>query len=161
MAYDLHIVRTKNWLEASSAPITKQDVDALIASDPELTWSTTDYVDVSDDAGAVARYYMITGAASRAFGGIETRFSVRARTKRSNRSSSRWRKHWTPSPSATTARFTARTVARHTSRRLHSASAWQVGSHGCARSVDLLSSTTHCHLVWVTGCATLGVMSTQ
>src|SRR5688572_13111279 len=60
MAYDLHIVRTKNWLEASRAPITRQDVDALIASDPELTWSTTDYVDMSDDAGAVTRYYMIT-----------------------------------------------------------------------------------------------------
>ena len=60
MAYDLHIVRTKNWLEASSAPITKQDVDALIASDPELTWSTTDYVDMSDHAGAVTRCFMIT-----------------------------------------------------------------------------------------------------
>ena len=59
MAYDLHIVRTKNWLEASSAPISKQDVDALIASDPELTWSTADYVEMRDDAGAVTRYYMI------------------------------------------------------------------------------------------------------
>jgi hypothetical protein len=59
MAYDLHIVRTKDWLEASSAPITKQDVDALIASDPELTWSTTDYVEEHDDTGAVVRYYMI------------------------------------------------------------------------------------------------------
>ena len=59
MAYDLHIVRTKDWLEASTAPITKQDVDALIARDPELAWSTTDYVDMSDDAGAVTRYHMI------------------------------------------------------------------------------------------------------
>ena len=59
MAYDLHIVRTKNWLEASSAPISKQDVDALIASDPELAWSTADYVEMSDDDGAVTRYYMI------------------------------------------------------------------------------------------------------
>jgi hypothetical protein len=60
MAYDLHIVRTQNWLEASRAPITKSDVDALIACDPELAWSTTDYVDMSDDAGAVTRYWMIT-----------------------------------------------------------------------------------------------------
>jgi hypothetical protein len=60
MAYDLHIVRTKNWLEASSAPITKSDVDALIASDPELEWSATDYLDMSDDNGSVARYWMIT-----------------------------------------------------------------------------------------------------
>ena len=60
MAYDLHIVRTENWLEAASASVTKQDVDALIAADSELAWSTTDYVDMSDDAGAVTRYWMIT-----------------------------------------------------------------------------------------------------
>ena len=60
MAYDLHIVRTKDWLEASSAPITKQDVEALIAGDRELAWSTADYVDMTDDAGTVTRYYMIT-----------------------------------------------------------------------------------------------------
>ena len=59
MAYDLHIVRTKNWLEASSAPISKSDVNALIASDPELEWSTTDYIDMSDDTGAITRYWMI------------------------------------------------------------------------------------------------------
>jgi hypothetical protein len=59
MAYDLHIVRTDNWLDAASAPVTKQDVDALIASDSELAWSTTDYVDMSDNAGAVTRYWMI------------------------------------------------------------------------------------------------------
>jgi len=47
MAYDLHVVRTKDWLEASSAPITKEDVDALIASDPELEWSTSDYIDMA------------------------------------------------------------------------------------------------------------------
>jgi hypothetical protein len=32
----------------------------LIDGDPELAWSTTDYVDMSDDAGAVTRYWMIT-----------------------------------------------------------------------------------------------------
>ena len=60
MAYDLHIVRTKDWTEASSAPITKQDVDALIAGDSELAWSTTDYVDMKDTTGVSTRYYMIT-----------------------------------------------------------------------------------------------------
>lgn len=60
MAYDVHIVRTKDWLNASDAPITKADVDALVAGDPELTWSTSDYVDMSDDAGLVTRYYMIS-----------------------------------------------------------------------------------------------------
>ena len=59
MAYDIHLVRTENWLEASSAPIARSDVDALIAGDPELEWSTTDYVDMSDDTGAVTRYWMI------------------------------------------------------------------------------------------------------
>ena len=53
MAYDLHIVRTEDWTDAASAPITRQDVDALIAADSELAWSTTDSVDMSDDAGAV------------------------------------------------------------------------------------------------------------
>lgn len=60
MAYDLHIVRTKDWTEAASAPITKQDVDTLIATDSELAWSTTDYVDMADEAGVSTRYYMIT-----------------------------------------------------------------------------------------------------
>ncbi len=60
MAYDLHIVRTKDWTEAASAPITKQDVDALIAADSELAWSTTDYVDMADAAGVSTRCYMIT-----------------------------------------------------------------------------------------------------
>jgi hypothetical protein len=60
MAYDLHIVRTKNWLDASRTPITKRETDTLIARDTELAWSTTDYVDMSDDTGAVTRYWMIT-----------------------------------------------------------------------------------------------------
>ena len=37
MGYDLHIVRTKDWTEAATAPITKQDVDALIAADSEVS----------------------------------------------------------------------------------------------------------------------------
>lgn len=60
MAYDLHIVRTKDWTEAAGAPITKQDVDDLIATDSELAWSTTDYVDMADAAGVSTRCYMIT-----------------------------------------------------------------------------------------------------
>lgn len=59
MAYDLHVVRTKDWAEAANAPITKQDVDALIATDSELAWSTTDYGDMNDEAGVSTRYYMI------------------------------------------------------------------------------------------------------
>jgi hypothetical protein len=60
MAHDFHIVRTKHWLEASSAPISKSDVDALIAGDSELAWSTTDYVDMKDEAGTTTCYFMIT-----------------------------------------------------------------------------------------------------
>src|SRR3569832_412331 len=60
MSYDLHIVRTKDWTAAGSAPVTKQDDDALIAADSELAWSKTDYVEMSDDEGAVTRYWMIT-----------------------------------------------------------------------------------------------------
>jgi hypothetical protein len=59
MAYDLHVVRTKDWTQAASAPVTKQDVDALIAADPELKWSSTDCVDMRDENGAVVRYFMI------------------------------------------------------------------------------------------------------
>src|SRR5262245_19916492 len=60
MAYDLHIVRTRDWTEAAGAPITNRDVDALIAADPDLNWSTDDYVDMQDDAGVTTRYFMIT-----------------------------------------------------------------------------------------------------
>ena len=35
-------------------------MDALIAADSELAWSTTDYVDMSDEAGVSTRYFMIT-----------------------------------------------------------------------------------------------------
>lgn len=60
MAYDLHIVRPEDWTEAATVPISRQDVDALIAADPELAWSTTDYVDMADASGVSTRYYMIT-----------------------------------------------------------------------------------------------------
>lgn len=60
MGYDLHIVRTKDWTEAPNAPITKQEVDALIAADSELAWSTTDYVEMKDQTGVATRYFMIT-----------------------------------------------------------------------------------------------------
>jgi len=58
MAYDMHVVRTKDWLEAATAPITKNEVDILIASDAELAWSTTDYLEMVDD-GVETRYFAI------------------------------------------------------------------------------------------------------
>lgn len=59
MSYDLHIVRTKNWLDAASNPISKQEVELLIAEDSELEWSSSDYVDMNDGNGAITRYFMI------------------------------------------------------------------------------------------------------
>lgn len=60
MAYDLHIVRTKDWLNAAKDPVTKPQVDALIAADSELAWSTTDWVDMRAERGKkVTRYFMI------------------------------------------------------------------------------------------------------
>jgi hypothetical protein len=58
MAYELHVARTRRWLKAASAPITKTDVDELIASDAELSWSTSDFVEMEED-GENVRYYMI------------------------------------------------------------------------------------------------------
>jgi hypothetical protein len=60
MAHDLHIARTEDWTEAASVPITKQDVDVLVAADSELAWSSSDYVDMRDEAGVSTRCYMIT-----------------------------------------------------------------------------------------------------
>jgi len=60
MGYDLHIVRTREWNDAYKKPILKNEVDALIASDAELSWSKTDYLDMRDEgSGRVIRYWMI------------------------------------------------------------------------------------------------------
>ncbi len=60
MSYDLHIIRTDKWLDAESNPITKSDVDHLLSSEPDLQWSTTDYVDMRDTKnGTINRYFMI------------------------------------------------------------------------------------------------------
>jgi hypothetical protein len=67
VGYDIHIVRTNNWLEAESDPICKEDVDRMIASDPELQWSTADYVDVREVGGIIKRYYAILWNRSPAF----------------------------------------------------------------------------------------------
>lgn len=67
MAYDLHVARTTDWTQSSLSPITKQQVDDLIASDGELQWSTTDHVDMQDDAGGTTRYYMICWRGSACF----------------------------------------------------------------------------------------------
>jgi hypothetical protein len=42
MSYDVHIVRTNDWLDAVADPITKLQVDEIVASDPDLAWSTAE-----------------------------------------------------------------------------------------------------------------------
>src|SRR5262249_4073726 len=59
MPYDVHIVKTDSWLDAADDPITKAEVDALIASDSELAWSADDWVDMSEKKGKVTRYFAI------------------------------------------------------------------------------------------------------
>jgi hypothetical protein len=59
LAYDLHIVRTPHWLDASTNPISKDEVNHLIATDPTLAWSNQEFVDMKSDAGETIRYYMI------------------------------------------------------------------------------------------------------
>jgi hypothetical protein len=56
--YDLHVVRTSNWLEAAMNPITRAAIDRLIQSDPELAWSSSDYVEMKGAEG-VNHFYMI------------------------------------------------------------------------------------------------------
>jgi hypothetical protein len=58
VAYDIHIVRTKDWLQAADSPITKQDIDVAVGGDPELECCTSDYVDMADDSGSVTRDHM-------------------------------------------------------------------------------------------------------
>ena len=57
MPYDLHLVRTDHWLDAADAPVTKAEVDALVLSDAELSWSR-DYIDMMVD-GEVKRFQLI------------------------------------------------------------------------------------------------------
>jgi hypothetical protein len=59
MGYDLHVVRTLDWLEAARSPITREEVDRLVDQDPELQWSPSDYVDMTDNAGEIVRYPLI------------------------------------------------------------------------------------------------------
>jgi hypothetical protein len=67
MGYDLHVIRTTDWTDAASDPITKDEVDRMVQADPELAWSQSDYADMMDDAGTVVRYFMITWRKSPVF----------------------------------------------------------------------------------------------
>jgi len=60
MGYDLHVVRTREWSDASQKPILKSEVDVLISRDPELRWSQSDYLDMRNEkTGKATRYFLI------------------------------------------------------------------------------------------------------
>lgn len=60
MAYDLHIVKTLDWIDAAENPVTKLEIEALVAADPELSWSE-DYVDMQNGESEddIVRYHLI------------------------------------------------------------------------------------------------------
>ena len=55
MGYDLHIVRTNDWTDAAESPILKNEVASLIEADPEMDWSSTEFVDSVGDGGEAVR----------------------------------------------------------------------------------------------------------
>lgn len=57
MGYDVHIVRTTDWTEATKKPITKREVEQLVSGDTELKWSS-DYADMRGPEG-ITRFYLI------------------------------------------------------------------------------------------------------
>ncbi len=59
MGYDVHLVRTEQWFDAESDPVTKEQVDKVLAADPTLSWSESDYAEMTEDDGSVKRYHMI------------------------------------------------------------------------------------------------------
>jgi|GEM_PF-1118003 hypothetical protein len=65
MSYDLHVVRTTDWIDAHTNPITKSDVEMLISSDPELSWSES-YIDMRVD-DEVTRFHLIEWKGSPVF----------------------------------------------------------------------------------------------
>lgn len=59
MSYDLHIVRTEDWLDASEAPIARDELEAVVAADPELTLDESQYVSMSRQGGHANRYPIV------------------------------------------------------------------------------------------------------
>ena len=52
MGYAVHLVRTEQWFERESDPVTKEHVDKVLAADPTLSWSEADYVEMTEDDGS-------------------------------------------------------------------------------------------------------------
>ena len=56
MGYDIHIVKTEDWQNAASDPVTKAEVDRVIAADKDLQWSQTDYMEMVEANGEKLRF---------------------------------------------------------------------------------------------------------
>jgi hypothetical protein len=56
----MHVVRTSDWLDAAKSPITREEISELIETDPELGWSSSDYVDLLERDGSTVRFPAIT-----------------------------------------------------------------------------------------------------
>lgn len=50
---EVHIVRTERWQDAAKHPITKAHIEAVLAKDASLSWSTDNRIVASRDAGRV------------------------------------------------------------------------------------------------------------
>jgi len=59
LSYNVHIVRTPDWMDAAEFPIVRREVANLVEADPELSWSTTEYVDVRNTNGTIFRLAFI------------------------------------------------------------------------------------------------------
>lgn len=56
MSYSLHIVRTTDWMDAAKLPIVRREVANLVEADPELSWSTSEFMDMRDANGTIFRF---------------------------------------------------------------------------------------------------------
>lgn len=56
MGYNLYLTRADAWYDAASRPIPRDDWAAVVAADPELGWSSSDYVEMGAETGVVREY---------------------------------------------------------------------------------------------------------
>ena len=60
MGYDLHVVKTRSWVDAWRDPVTRDELEGWIALDPDLSWSAEDWHDRKDKAtGKVVRTALV------------------------------------------------------------------------------------------------------
>lgn len=55
MGYDLHICATRDWLDAETHPISREQWDAVVSTDPELHVATDNYLEFRAPDGTTVR----------------------------------------------------------------------------------------------------------